>query len=211
MQKGDTIYASLALAQNAGTTMFADMEAPRFLVGQLLLAMPGMGDPRFERAAIAMCVHDDEGAFGLIVSHVFAGLTVRDLMEQIGVDPGATSEAIPVYAGGPVEPQRGFVLHSLDYDRRGTISVAGRWGMTASLDILKDIASGNGPAKWHAVLGYTGWAAGQLDDEMTRHGWLAAPGDPALVFAAPYAERWGLAYAALGVAYERLSPIAGRA
>ena len=191
--------------------MFAGMKEPPFLVGQLLLAMPGMGDPRFERAAIAMCVHDADGAFGLIVNHVFVGLTVRSLMEQIGVDPGATPEAIPVYAGGPVEPQRGFVLHSLDYDRQGTISVAGRWGMTSSLDILKDIASGNGPEKWHAALGYTGWGAGQLDDELTRHGWLAAPGDPAIIFESPYEERWGSAYAALGVAHERLSPIAGRA
>ena len=83
--------------------------------------------------------------------------------------------------------------------------------MTSSLDILKDIASGNGPEKWHAALGYTGWGAGQLDDELTRHGWLAAPGNPAIIFESPYEERWSSAYAALGVAHERLSPIAGRA
>ena len=191
--------------------MHGMVDEPPFLVGQLLLAMPGMGDPRFERAAIAMCIHDANGAFGLIVNHVHIGLTVRNLMEQIGIEPGRTPEAICVYAGGPVEPQRGFVLHSLDYDRQGTVTVAGRWGMTASLDILKDIASGNGPKKWHAALGYTGWGAGQLDHEMTRHGWLAAPGCSDLIFEGPHEDRWSAAYASLGVAPERLSPIAGRA
>lgn len=187
------------------------MDDPPFLVGQLLLAMPGMGDPRFERAAIAMCVHDANGAFGLIINHAHDGLTVRGLMEQLDIDPGQTPESAPIYIGGPVEPQRGFILHSLDYDRQGTVSVAGVWGLTASLDILRDIAAGNGPKKWLAALGYTGWGEGQLDDEQTRHGWLAAPGDPAIVFDAPCEIRWATAYAALGVASERLSPIAGHA
>lgn len=187
------------------------MDAAPYLVGQLLLAMPGMGDPRFERAAIAMCVHDQNGAFGLIVNHVYGGLMVRDLMMQLDIDPQDTPEDIPVYAGGPVEAQRGFVLHSLDYERQGTVTVAGAWGLTASLDILKDIARGTGPKKWLSSLGYTGWGEGQLEDELTRHGWLAAPGDPAIVFDAPYATRWPTAYAALGVAFERLSPVAGRA
>ncbi len=173
--------------------------------------MPGMGDPRFERATIAMCVHDTNGAFGLIANHICAGLTVRGLMEQLDIDPGATPDDIPVYAGGPVETQRGFVLHSLDYDRQGTVTVAGRWGLTASLDILKDIAAGNGPRKWLAALGYTGWGKGQLDAELTRHGWLAVPGDPAIVFDAPCELRWATAYATLGVAPERLSPVAGHA
>lgn len=199
------------MAHCVDAPMLGNVNEPPFLVGQLLLAMPGMGDPRFERAAIAMCVHDANGALGLIVNHVHVGLTVRGLMEQIGIDPGQTPDAVPVYAGGPVEPQRGFVLHSLDYDRQGTVSVAGQWGLTSSLDILKDIASGNGPENWHAALGYTGWGAGQLDDEMTRHGWLAAPASSGLIFESPYEDRWSAAYASLGVAPERLSPIAGRA
>ncbi len=187
------------------------MDAPPYLVGQLLLAMPGMGDPRFERAAIAMCVHDENGALGLIVNHIYAGLTARALMEQLDIDPGDTPDDIPVYAGGPVEMQRGFVLHSLDYERQGTMSVAGAWGLSASLDILKDIAAGTGPRKWLAALGYTGWSEGQLDEELTRHGWLAAPGDASIIFDAPYADRWPQAYAAIGVAFDRLSPVAGRA
>lgn len=187
------------------------MSDPRSLAGQLLLAMPGMGDPRFDHAAIAMCLHDDGGALGLVVNHVYDGLTVRKVMEQLEVDPGGTPDELPVYAGGPVEPGRGFVLHSLDYNGGATLEVAGKWGLTATLEILKDIAAGQGPAKWLLALGYTGWGEGQLDDELTRHGWLNAPAPSELVFDTPFEERWPQAFAALGVDVGQLSPTAGRA
>lgn len=173
--------------------------------------MPGMGDPRFERAAIAMCAHDQGGALGLIVNRVHDSLSVRQLMEQLDIDPGATPEDAHVHSGGPVEPGRGFVLHTLDYNRDGTLMVARAWGLTATLDILRDIATGRGPRKWMMALGYTGWGEGQLDAELTRHGWLAAAGDGAIVFDTPLAERWPRAYAAIGVDPVRLSPHAGRA
>lgn len=173
--------------------------------------MPGMADPRFERAAIAMCMHDADGAFGLVVNHVYDGLTARRLMEQLEVDPGATPDDAPVYAGGPVEPGRGFVLHTLDYGGQGTLQVANAWGLTATLDILKDIAAGKGPRKWLLALGYTGWDGGQLDDELTRHGWLSVAADPGLLFDAPFEERWPRAFAMLGVDVGYLSSVAGRA
>ncbi len=187
------------------------MEDAPFLVGQLLLSMPGMGDPRFERAAIAMCVHDEDGALGLIVNKVYDSLSVRQLMEQLDIDPGETPDGAHVHLGGPVEPGRGFVLHTLDYNRDGTLMVAHAWGLTTTLDILRDIAAGRGPRKWMMALGYTGWGEGQLDAELTRHGWLAAAGDGAIVFDTPLDERWPRAYAALGVDPVRLSPHTGNA
>ncbi len=189
-------------------------DAP-YLVGQLLLSMPGIGDPRFERAVIAMCVHDDGGALGIMTNAPVEELSVRALMQQLDVDPGVTPEDARVMLGGPVEPQRGFVLHSPDYDGQSTISVAGpqgiAWGLTSTLDVLKDIAAGKGPTKWLAALGYTGWAAGQLDEELTRHGWQTAPGDAALLFDTAPDRRWPEAFGKIGVDVGFLSATAGRA
>lgn len=186
------------------------MTAPPYLAGQLLLSMPGIGDPRFERVVIAMCLHDEDGAFGLVVNAP-SGLSVRQLLQQQKLVADAVPPEVPVLAGGPVEPQRGFVLHSLDYDGQSTIDVAGKWGLTATVDVLRAIAAGKGPRQWLAVMGYTGWGPGQLDGELTRHGWQVAPGDPELIFAAPYEQRWPAAYDGLGIAISRLSSEAGRA
>lgn len=185
-------------------------DAP-FLSGQLLLSMPGIGDPRFERVVIAMCLHDAEGALGIVVNNPMGDLGVRALMQQLDIDPGATPEDARVVQGGPVEPARGFVLHSPEYEGQSTITVGGQWGLTSTLDVLRDIAGGKGPAKWLAALGYTGWGPGQLDGEMTRHGWLAAPGNTALLFDTPAADRWAAAYRGLGIAVDQLSAVAGRA
>ena len=183
---------------------------PAFLSGQLLLSLPGIGDPRFERVVIAMCTHDRDGALGLVVNHVIPDLTVPDLMRQLDIDPGATP-ARPVLAGGPVEPGRGFVLHDPDYGGGSTIQVGRQWALTATVDVLRAIAAGNGPRRWHAVLGYTGWGAGQLDEEMTSHGWLNVPGDPAIVFDTALEARWPAALAGMGIAPDRLAGEAGRA
>ena len=184
--------------------------SPPLLSGQFLLSMPGMGDPRFERAVVAMCVHDADSALGLIVNHIRTGIDARDLFEQLDVDPGVTP-AVPVFAGGPVEPGRGFVLHSPEYEGGSTLSVGGRWALTATLDILRDIAAGKGPAKWLIALGYSGWGAGQLDAEMTRYGWFQVPGSPDLLFETPIAARWNDAFAAAGINVGLLSPSAGHA
>jgi putative transcriptional regulator len=178
------------------------IDEPTFLSGKLLLAMPGMADPRFERAVIAVCVHDENGAVGVGVGHKRAGISFRGLLKQLEIDPGDTPDCA-VHHGGPVEPGRGFVLHSSDWGGQDTLRVNGEAGelcaMTGTIDILKAIAEGRGPARWIAALGYAGWGEGQLDEEMTRHGWFAATGSPAILFDTPTDERWAAAFKAEGV------------
>ena len=187
------------------------MSPPPFLSGQLLLSMPGIGDPRFERVVIAMCVHDDDGALGIVANQPLDGLTVRDLMAQLGVDPGVTAVDALVMAGGPVEPTRGFVLHSPEYSGQSSIAVGGQWALTSTLDVLRDIAAGKGPRRWISALGYTGWGAGQLEGELRHHGWQTAPGDADIIFDVAVPSRWAMAYDRLGIAVGRLSAEAGRA
>ena len=155
------------------------MDEPRFLSGKLLLAMPGMADPRFERAVIALCVHDENGAVGIGIGHKRAGMRFRGLLQQLDIEPGEAPDCA-VHHGGPVEPGRGFVLHSTDWGGQDTLQVNGADGpifaMTGTIDVLKAIAEGKGPSQWIVALGYAGWGEGQLDEEMTRHGWFAAHG-----------------------------------
>ena len=189
---------SLAL----GKAIVDVMDDPRFLSGKLLLAMPGMADLRFERAVIALAVHDEQGAVGIGIGQLRAGLRFRQLLKQLDVDPGSAPDCA-VHHGGPVEPGRGFVLHSQDWGGQDTIQVAGPDGplyaMTGTLDVLKAIAEGRGPERWLIALGYAGWGEGQLDAEMTRHGWFAAHGSAALLFDTPTAERWDSAFRAEGI------------
>ena len=177
-------------------------QPPAFLSGKLLLAMPGMADPRFERAVIAMCVHDENGAIGIGVGHKRAGISFRGLLKQLEIEPGEAPD-VAVHHGGPVEPGRGFVLHSTDWGGQDTLHVAGPRGeifaMTGTIDVLKAIAEGKGPSKWIVALGYAGWGEGQLDEEMTRHGWFAAQGEPKLLFDIPTDERWAAAFKAEGI------------
>lgn len=186
------------------------MESPRFLSGKLLLAMPGIGDPRFEHAVIAMCVHDENGAVGIGIGHQRAGIGVRGLLEQLGVDPGQTPDA-PVLHGGPVEPGRGFVLHSDDWGGQDTIAVAGLGALTGTIDVLKAIAEGRGPSRYLVALGYAGWGEGQLDEEMTRPGWFAADGRQQILFETPTAERWEASFKAEGIDPRLLDSGAGAA
>lgn len=186
------------------------MTSRHFLTGQFLLAMPGMPDPRFDRAVIAMCAHDADGAMGVGIGAEIDGLGVHEILEQFGIDPGTAPDA-PVNFGGPVEPGRGFVLHSSDWGGQGTIDVAGRWSLSGTIDVLRAIAEGRGPSQWVIALGYAGWGGGQLDGEMTRHGWLCVEATPALIFATPAADRWERAMASAGVDTRFLSSEAGRA
>ena len=174
------------------------MDQAPFLTGQLLLAMPGMGDPRFERAVILMAAHDEEGALGVGIGHLLPGLKFRDLLGQLDIDPGEAPD-IPVHHGGPVEPGRGFVLHSLDWAGQDSVQVGDLCGLTGTLDVLKAIAEGKGPTQFIVSLGYAGWDAGQLDEEMTRHGWFAAPASSSLLFDSDVDARWDAAFAAQGI------------
>ena len=174
------------------------MDEPRFLTGQLLLAMPGIGDPRFEKAVIAMCVHDEEGALGIGLGSVIEGIGFHDLLKQLDIAPGLSPD-VPIHLGGPVEPQRGFILHSEDWGGEGSVHVAGRWVLTATLDILRAIAEGRGPSRWVAALGYAGWGAGQLEQEMCANGWFATPGSDALLYYCDVSSRWASAFSSAGM------------
>ncbi len=186
------------------------MTEARYLTGQLLLAMPGIGDPRFEHAAIMMCAHDAAGALGIGIGHELDGVTLHGVLQQLGIDPGEAPD-VPVHHGGPVETGRGFVLHSTDWGGEGTLSVAGRWGLTSTQDVLKAIAAGRGPSRWLVALGYAGWGAGQLDAEMHQHGWHVAAATDAVLYDMPAAERWTRAYHASGIDPRLLSSAGGTA
>ena len=174
------------------------MEDPRFLTGKLLLAMPGMSDPRFERAVVVVCVHDENGAIGVGIGTKRAGISFRGLLRQLDIDPGDAPD-VAVHHGGPVEPGRGFILHSLDWGGQDTLQVADLCAMTGTIDVLRAIAEGRGPKQWVAALGYAGWGDGQLDEEMTRHGWFAARGDEHILFDTVTDERWNAAFRKEGV------------
>ena len=198
------------LVFKAGGGYTGRMDDPAYLSGQFLLATPGMRDPRFARAAIAMCAHDANGALGIGVGQVIEGLGFHDLLAQFDIAPGDSPDA-PVHRGGPVEPQRGFVLHSGDWGGQDTVDVAGRWQLSGSLDVLKAIAGGTGPTRWLLALGYAGWGAGQLDGELAGAGWLNVPADAALLFDTPAAGRWDAGLAAAGIDARLLVGTAGRA
>lgn len=185
------------------------MESPRFLTGQFLLAMPGIGDPRFERAVIAICAHDENGALGVGVGAIIEGLGLHDVLDQFKIDRGEAPNR-PVHFGGPVETTRGFVIHSPDWGGQDTIDVGGRWALTGTIDILKAIAEGRGPSQWIVALGYAGWGEGQLDGEMQRHGWFSTPGDLATLYD-QNADRWADSFNQAGIDPRLLSPQAGTA
>jgi len=186
------------------------MDAPASLRGQFLLAMPGIGDPRFEKAVIAMCAHDADGALGVGVDRILPGLTLHGLLEQLEIDPGVAPDC-GVLIGGPVEQQRGFVLHSTDWTGEDSLIVEDRWCLTSTLDVLRAIAAGTGPARWLVALGYSGWGGGQLDDEMRRHGWLATRGGSELMFDHEPARRWEAAMHSAGIDPRLLSATSGQA
>lgn len=176
----------------------ARMESPSFLTGQFLLALPGIGDSRFERAVIAMCAHDGDGALGIGIGDTIEGLGLHDLLEQFDIEPGVAPD-LPVHFGGPVEPRRGFVLHSTDWSGQDTIDVAGRWALSGTIDVLRAIAEGTGPRQCLVALGYAGWGEGQLDAELTRHGWFNTPGDPRLLYDVDADDRWARGFSEAGI------------
>jgi putative transcriptional regulator len=185
------------------------MTAP-FLTGQLLLAMPGIGDPRFDKAVIAVCMHDEHGALGIGIGRLAPRLGLHTLLEQFEIPAGVAPDA-PVHLGGPVEPQRGFVLHSLDWGGQDTVEVDGRFALTNTVDVLRAIAEGKGPSRWLVALGYAGWGEGQLDEEMTRHGWFSCKASEALLFDTEVDQRWSEAFKGAGIDPRLLSASTGQA
>jgi putative transcriptional regulator len=184
--------------------------SPPFLTGQLLLAMPGIGDPRFEKAVIAVCMHDERGALGIGIGRLAPRLGFHALLDQFDIPAGESADA-PVHLGGPVDPQRGFVLHSLAWGGQDTIEVDGRFALTNTIDVLRAVAEGKGPSRWLAALGYAGWQEGQLDEEMTRHGWFTVQATETLLFDTPVEQRWSAAFQSAGVDPRLLSASVGQA
>ena len=182
------------------------------LDGQLLIAMPGMGDPRFEKSVIFLCAHSEDGALGLIVNKPSREIRFRNLLEQLDIEVGTPQRDIRVHFGGPVENERGFVLHSSDYlAEAATLQVGGSFGMTATLDVLEAIANGKGPSQALLALGYSGWGPGQLEDEIMANGWLTCDALPSLVFDQDDEGKWEAALKTLGVDPLTLSSTAGHA
>lgn len=194
----------------AALVYIRDMTNTRFYGGHFLLALPGMEDMRFDRSVVALCVHDENGALGIAVGEEIDGVSFRDLLKSFDID-GSGVPDVPVLRGGPVEPRRGFVLHSLDWGGQDMMDVGGRWGLSGSLDILKAIAEGRGPSRYLIALGYAGWGAGQLEQEMTGESWFLANGEADLLFETPTRRRWAAAYAAAGVDASHLVSGAGSA
>ena len=182
-----------------------------YLTGQLLIAMPGMRDPRFARSVIYMCAHNEEGAMGLVLNRLAGNISLPDLLTQLGVEQHVPDDAIRIHFGGPVETGRGFVLHSTDYAAGDTLRVDEEVGLTASLDILRAIADGAGPRQRILALGYAGWGPGQLDAEIQANGWLSAPADETILFGDRLDEKWDRAFQKLGIEPGHLTSDAGHA
>jgi putative transcriptional regulator len=189
-----------------------DPSDPSQIEGKLLIAMPGMGDPRFDRSVIFMCAHSADGALGLIVNKPMPELSFANLLKQLEIDVPLVSRDVQVHFGGPVEGGRGFVLHSGDFvSDASTLQVSEDFGMTATLDVMEALAADGAPRDALLALGYAGWGPGQLEAEILQNGWLTCDATRALVFEEGNETKWTAALATLGVDALMLSADAGRA
>ncbi len=166
----------------------APVSRPEHLTGKLLIAMPSIKDPNFENAVVFLCAHSEQGAMGLVINKPAPLMSLSDLMDEIDLGKpitGSSEETLrmPIRLGGPVEQYRGFVLHSRDYLAEDqTLPIGKSFGLTATIDVLKEIAQGAGPVQRIVALGYAGWAPGQLENEIQHNGWLHCDPDDELVF-----------------------------
>lgn len=189
----------------------SETDQANYLEGQLLIAMPGMSDPRFERSVIYLCAHSAEGAMGIVINQLVESLTFPDLLQQLDIDNSSADETIRVHFGGPVETGRGFVLHSSEYLQDSSLRICDEVALTATIDILKDMANGQGPHHSLLAIGYAGWGPGQLDEELQANGWLTVEPDPDLIFQPDLEEKWNKAIGKLGFDVSKLSGAAGHA
>lgn len=181
------------------------------LEGQFLIAMPGMGDPNFQGTVAFICKHDDEGALGIVINRP-STMVLDEVFRQLALEVrDETQAAAPVLKGGPVQPERGFVLHQSEAPFESTFDAQAPVKVTVSPDILAAMARGEGPATAVVALGYAGWSAGQLESELGANAWLSAPADPAIIFATPYEQRWAAAARLLGVDINQIANYAGHA
>ena len=199
------IFAALLLAPAAEPADTAS------LTGQLLIAAPTIGDPRFSHTVILMVKHDSEGALGIVINRPVGEEPIASLLEGTGEDVSGIEGKLRIFYGGPVQPDLGFVVHSADYRQQETIDIDGRVAMTASRQILRDIGHHRGPQKTLFALGYAGWGPGQLEAEIRENSWLSARATPDLIFNTPAEARYEMVMRGLGINPAMLSSTAGRA
>lgn len=182
-----------------------------YFTDKLLVAMPTIVDPQFARSVVYVCAHNEDGAMGLVVNKPMPDINFSELLTQLDIDLTSEIMTDKVNFGGPVEAGRGFVLHTSDFQREGTMVVSSGIALTATLDILKAIAEGHGPRRHLLALGYACWDAGQLDDEVRQNGWLHAPPDDDLLFGQELDSKWARAIGKLGFDPSQLSSLTGTA
>lgn len=208
-------HETIAAAENCAKIACMMKPAPppddSRLTGQLLIAMPTMEDPRFAHSVIYLCAHTEDGAMGLVLNRPLASPTFEDLLRQLDVSPTPPARQIALCDGGPMDGARGFVLHTADWTGDGSLQVDEAVALTASLDVLKAIAAGEGPREGFLALGYASWGAGQLDQEMQANAWLSAPARLDLVFDGDHPTKWRRAFASIHVDPALLSGVAGHA
>jgi len=184
---------------NSGETPVPSADEGTILAGQLLIAMPGTPGPDFEQSVILVCAHTAEGAMGLVLNRPLVEPDFGALLRQLNVEPQPPMRVLRLVAGGPVDHERGFVLHSKDWFGEGSVHVDNSLALTASLDILHEVAKGHGPSEALLALGYAGWGPGQLDEELQKNFWLVAPASTDILFDAASDTKWRRALAVLRV------------
>jgi putative transcriptional regulator len=190
-------------------------QQPEYLTDHFLIAMPSLNDGGFSESVTYLCQHDEQGAMGIVINKSHPSMQMSDIFEQLSLSP--TDETLrerEVYQGGPVQPERGFILHKSDVTEadqqwEATLTVSNGVSLTSSKDIIEAIADGKGPDKWIMALGYAGWGGGQLEAEILRNSWLNNKADGGLIFDVPQEQRWQLAAGAMGVDLSLLSTEAG--
>jgi len=182
-----------------------------YLEGQLLIATPSLRFSCFSKAVIYVCSHSEHGAMGIIVNQALDDLNGSVLWKHFNIDTHDQQIYLPVHFGGPVDSARGFILHSADYQKMGTINIKPGVSLSSSVEILKDIAEGHGPKQRLFALGYAGWGAGQLEQELQQNSWLTVPASEDLIFGMENGRKWQGAAKSAGVDMYRLSPDVGHA
>jgi putative transcriptional regulator len=190
-------------------------ESDTNLSGKFLLAMPGMGDPRFHKAVILVCAHDDNGAMGLVINHMLPGIDLENLLKQLNIatPEGKASPAagVAVMSGGPVDNVRGFVVHTPEFHQQDTVRINDQISVTGTVDALRAVAIGEGPQQMIFVLGYSGWGPGQLDQELQDNAWLVFDAAPEIIFETEVDQKWDAVIRRMGIDPSMLSNTVGRA
>ena len=205
----------IELANLEPNGIMSNMDSQKFseyLKGQLLIAMPDIGDPRFDKSVVLLCFHSDEGAMGVVLNKPAGLIKLSDIVKKDGEVVKESPETIPFHFGGPVEQYRAMIVHTCDCESYSSTNfVSEEFGLTTTPDILEDISNGKGPAGKKLLLGYAGWSPGQLEEEIQKNAWLVCDSDPGLIFETGSEEMWNEAVKSLGIAPSMLSSVGGRA